>query len=345
MSISYIGWDVGGAHLKVAQLSADVSVSVVRQLPCPLWKGMSNLRQAVSKILRLTGNGRVRHAVTMSGEMADCFPDRDVGVQAILSCLCEHLGSEFAVYSCRSGLLDRNEAVKRTVEVASANWHATGSTLAVKLHSGLLVDIGSTTTDIVPFAGSKVVAAAENDRQRLVRGELLYTGVVRTSLLSLADSCLFMGDRMPMVAEDFATMSDVWRILGDLPVTADQFPSCDGAPKTKSGSARRLARMFAQDYDGDFQKWHTVASFFAQVQKHRIKQAILALLSRPGIAKDAPIVGAGTGRFLLRCVAREIGRAYLEFSDCVSAGRLQSETTSEHASAVAVALLLRGQFA
>ncbi len=345
MSISYTGWDVGGAHLKAAKLVADTSFSLVKQLHCPLWQGMSNLEQAVDTVLRSTDSEGNRHVVTMSGEMADCFPDRNAGVRAILSCLCGHLGSEYAVYSCRSGLLDRAEAVKRTAEVASANWHATGSMLAGKLHSGLLVDVGSTTTDLVPFANAKVTTTAENDSQRLACGELLYTGVVRTSLLSLAGSCFFMGSRMPLVAEAFATMSDVWRILGDLPATADQCPSCDGAPKTKSGSARRLARMFAQDYDGDFQKWHAVATFFARVQTHRIKRAILALSVRPRTAENAPLVGAGTGRFLVRRIAQEIGRAYLEFSDCVSAGRLQSERVSEHASAVAVAVLLRDQFA
>ena len=41
-----IGWDIGGAHLKAVLLDANGNVLNIKQLPCPLWRGLHELDSA-----------------------------------------------------------------------------------------------------------------------------------------------------------------------------------------------------------------------------------------------------------------------------------------------------------
>ena len=54
------------------------------------------------------------------------------------------------------------------------------------IRDALFVDIGTTTTDIIPIVGGVVVACGRTDPERLASGELLYTGAVRTPVEAIA---------------------------------------------------------------------------------------------------------------------------------------------------------------
>src|SRR6476661_2268558 len=65
---------------------------------------------------------------------------------------------------------------------AAANWLAL-ATFAGRCApdgSALLVDIGSTTADLIPLRDGRPVPSARTDPERLKSGELVYTGVRRT---------------------------------------------------------------------------------------------------------------------------------------------------------------------
>ena len=53
----------------------------------------------------------------------------------------------------------------------------------------LLIDVGSTTADVVPIVAGRVAATGRNDLERLQAGELVYTGVLRTNLAAIARAC------------------------------------------------------------------------------------------------------------------------------------------------------------
>ena len=84
--VAIAGWDVGGAHLKAAFLGGDGRLVSVMQLPCPLWKGVDRLEAALSEALCRAG-AATRNAVTMTGELADCFESRAEGVRKILAAI------------------------------------------------------------------------------------------------------------------------------------------------------------------------------------------------------------------------------------------------------------------
>jgi probable H4MPT-linked C1 transfer pathway protein len=245
------------------------------------------------------------------------------------------------VWAGRRGFIAATEAGALAAEIASANWLATATLVARRLGDGLLVDLGSTTTDIVVVAGGSVRSAGTTDRERLVTGELVYTGLTRTPVMALAAEAPFGGSRVALMNELFATTADVYRVLGSLPEEADQHVTADGGPKTVEASARRLARMVGADLaDGSPADWRRLAADLARCQLHRVEDALALQLSRALLADEAPLVGAGCGRFLVERLAAAFGRPYRDFAALVDAGASAGGWAATCAPAVAVAVLL-----
>ena len=335
-----IGWDVGGAHLKAARLDDTGRVVEVLQVACPLWQGMSHLDSAIESLSPRLGAATL-HAVTMTGEMVDLFPDRAEGVARLVAALVAKL-SESAVrfYAGEQGFLDAEGARRRPAVVASANWMASAALVAARQSSALFLDIGSTTTDLIPVLGGRVRARGSDDATRLVAGELLYTGVVRTPIMALADRAPFGGEWTPLMAEYFATAADLHRLVGALPEGADLYPAADGGEKTVEGSARRLARMIGRDSgSAPITEWKRLAAWLVDAQRRRIEDACARLLSREPLPEDAPIVVAGVGRFLAEELARRAGRSRLDFAALLPCEPAVAGRATDCAPAVAVAWL------
>ena len=338
-----IGWDVGGAHLKTARLSPAGEVERVVQVPCPLWQGLGHLDTAVDAA-RLTVGDAPIHAVTMTGEMVDLFPNREAGVRELIAAIQQHFGGgSLRFYAGTEGFLSGPAAAAAGASLASANWRATADLVAARLATALVVDVGSTTTDLVVVSGGRVVARGRDDATRLVAGELVYTGVVRTPLMAVAPQAPFEGEWVPLMAEYFAATADVYRLTGQLPEGADQHPAADGGEKTTAASARRLARMLGRDVESaPLRGWRQLAEWFARTQARQLEDACDRVSSLTEVPADAPIVSAGVGRFLLPEIAAARHRQYLEFADLFPGSPALRERISDCAPAVAVAALARG---
>ena len=337
-----LGLDVGGAHLKAAWLSDGELIDVV-QLPCPLWQGLDRLEGALVEVA-----GRHRPlsdvAVTMTGELVDLFADRADGVGRILDVLAAGLpGVLLEVFAGPAGFLSAVDARNRVAEVASANWHGTAALAALALPEGILIDIGSTTTDIVPFAAGCVLNAGYTDAARMETGELLYTGVVRTPIMAVASQAPVNGVWRGVMAEYFATMADAHRLAGTLPEGADLHPTADGRDKGLEASARRLARMVGADSgdpaNGGDAAWRRLASHFIDCQVRRIEDGLAQVASCGAVPDEAPLVGAGVGRFLVERVAARTGRPYRFLMEAATLPECWWSIAADCAPAVAVALL------
>ena len=311
-NISIIGWDVGGAHLKAVALNAEGEILQVLQLSCPLWRGLDQLEtaiQAVLTALRVKSNA-VQHVVTMTGELVDLFQNRHTGVIEIATKLTNLLGrdiSEVQFYAANNGFVPLAEVSALTADIASVNWHASASALAMHVQEALLVDIGSTTTDIIAIQSGKVQTKTTSDAQRMRADSLVYTGVVRTPVMALANKITFEGAETNVAAEHFATMADVYRLTGELAKDADMAETADGKDKSVLASARRLARMIGHDVeDRSMETWKDLAVSCKALQVAQIKAAVLKHL-KPHV----PIIGAGAGSFLVKAIADDLGRTYL----------------------------------
>lgn len=346
MNRQIVGWDIGGAHLKAARLSRDGELLAVIQEACPLWKGLPQLDQALSAILAALGSGPFLHAITMTGELVDCFASRDQGVQAIIDRMCLRLpDQELLIFAGRHGLLSL-EAIQAEhyLDIASVNWLASAALAARHLDTALFVDIGSTTTDILLIENHELQVQSYTDYQRLVSGELLYTGAIRTSVMAIAQQAEFNGQEMGLMAEHFATMADVYRVTGDLQEAHDQAETADGAEKTPAASARRLSRLTGFDFaQADWALWLNFARYLKSRQKHKIWLACLRQIQRHQSGTGLPVIGAGVGRFLLKEIALELGLSYRDFNEFFNWTQCNTGLDpADCAPAVAVAYLASG---
>lgn len=335
-----LGLDVGGAHLKLAQ-ARDGRILAARQIPCRLWEGLDRLGPAFDAGLAgLPVPGRI--ALTMTGELADLFADRAAGVAALILAVRERFPeASLAVWAGREGFLAAEPAASRSAgAVASANWLATASLAAARAGNGLLVDIGSTTTDILPLVSGSVRFAGYSDAERLARGELVYQGLTRTAVMAIADRAPLAGSWVPLMNEHFATAADVWRLLGRLDEAHDQHPAADNGAKTAEASARRLARMVGADLGpGGAETWLGLAEWLAAAQLRRIEDAMRLVLSREKLPAAAPVIGAGCGRDLAGDIAHRLGRPYLDLAEFIQVEPEAAGMAATCAPAVAVALL------
>ena len=312
-----IGWDIGGAHLKAAAIDTQGVITKVVQLPCPLWKGTAELETAVETVVRKIPLKSALHAITMTGELVDLFASREQGVKAIVQIMQQQFGGKsIKIFAGNKGFLTPQQLDAETVDaVASANWLASATFVAEKITNGLFVDVGSTTTDILPISNSVVAAQGLTDYERLVSEELVYTGIVRTPVMAICQYTEFKGARVGLMAEYFATMADIYRLTGELNEAHDLTDTADGAAKTFSASARRLARMIGCDYaDQERLAWLELATNIRSRQLSRIQQACEKQLSRTILSPKDYFIGAGIGRFLVKQLANQLGHPYIDFN-------------------------------
>lgn len=334
-----IGWDVGGAHLKAVR-AQDGRVTAAVQVPCALWQGLDRLRDVIPQALAVVGESR-SHAVTMTGELTDLFASREEGVRGLSSALKDALSpADLWLYAGRRGFVPVDAASQHVMEIASANWHASAALVAEKVDDALFVDMGSTTTDIIPVSGRGVVADADTDAGRLASGELVYTGLTRSFLMAVTRRVPFRGRWLPLMNEYFASMADVYRILGELDEAVDQHPAADGREKTAEASRGRIARMIGADAgDATEEEWRRLAEWFAEVQLRTIEDAARQVLSRGALQGEWRVVGAGVGLAVLSRLAARLGRPFQSLSTLIDVAGSVRPWADSCAPAVAVALL------
>lgn len=337
-----VGWDLGGVHVKAAMV-ADGRLLAAAQAPYQLRQGLAVLDGALDA-LPDWARRPARHAVTMTGELCALFDDRASGVAALTDWAVRHCRGDVAIYGGRAGFLAPDAAPARAADVASANWHATSAFVGRRLAEALLVDIGSTTADLIPVAAGAVAAAGYTDAERMATGELVYTGAVRTPVMALAERVPFGGRDLTLMAEPFATIADVHRLLGMLAPEGDQHATADGRGKGLTETRSRLAHMVGLDAaDAPDAAWLDLAAHLAELQLRRLHDAAARVISRGLLTQEAPIVGCGVGRFIAEALAARLGRPYRDLGGLVPiADGAQGYWVSSCAPAVSVACLLAG---
>lgn len=337
-----VGWDIGGAHVK-ASLLADGRVCEVAQWAAPLWQGLEHLDAAVADARRRwEGFDRAAHGVTMTAEMTDLFPDREAGVIGLARHLERRLGPDLRFFAGAADWPAASAVAERWRDIASANWLATAHLVGAALPAALLVDIGSTTTDLIPVGGGAPRPQGRSDAERLASGELVYVGVVRTPLCALARQIAFGGRRFNVMNEFFATTADVFRLTAELDPAHDQYPAADGGDKSGPASCRRLARMIGMDArEADPDAWLAFARAWRQAMLDEIDWHLARVAEAAALPANAPLVGAGAGMFLVQELAARCGRPWLPFHTVATLAPAIAGWADTCAPSVAVAELLQ----
>jgi probable H4MPT-linked C1 transfer pathway protein len=321
-----LGLDIGGANLKAAHSSGPGM-----SLPFALWKTPTLLPDALR---RLFGNMPPFDAlaVTMTGELCDCFENRRQGVLAILDAVTAVAGqTPIQVWRNDGRFVDMATARATPLQAASANWLGLATFAGRYATKGpaLLIDIGSTTADIVPILDGQPTPMGRTDRERLACAELVYTGVRRTPVFSLLD--------IHLASELFATTLDAYLLLEHIPEDETDTNTADGRPATKAYAEARLARMFCSDLETSTAEERLgLAHLILRHQTMMLGYAINEVARRLP-AHPQTIVFAGEGEFLIRLALEKQKR--IPPCRVVSLGRELGPAISRAACAHAVAIL------
>ncbi len=333
------GLDVGGAHLKAALVDNGQTIAV-HQFVCPLWQGIDKLDAALGAAGPMLGRAS-RHAITMTGELSDLFPDRKTGVETLVNKLVDAFGVKTRFWMGPRGFGTKAEALKHHVDVGSTNFLATATLISHSEPDALLIDFGSTTADIVPIHGGRPAPHGMTDAERQANGELVYTGLTRTAVMGVTQRAPFRGRWVGLAREYLATMADVRRILGELPEGVDLHAAADGKGKSREESVQRFARMLGRDAaEGSFNCWQVAAAYVRDEQLRSIHDGALQVLSAAGLPPGAPVVTAGIGADAAAIVALRLNRGSVTFSEFANALPSAAVPATHAAAAVAVAMLV-----
>jgi probable H4MPT-linked C1 transfer pathway protein len=295
--------DIGGANTKAARLDGDSLRTVSR--PFEVWREREALTDVLREVVAEVGPARAV-AVTMTAELSDAFRTKREGVMFVLDAAEDAFG-ELSVLTTAGELVPVDAARERPWDVAAANWVATALAVADAHPDALLIDVGSTTADVVPIAEGRVAATAHNDLERLLAGELVYTGVLRTNLAAIASRVPVRGGWCPVASESFAISGDIHLVLGHLTPEAYDCPTPDGRPATAAFARERIARLVCSDVEQlDDDEIDAVAAFLYGEQLRQLEEAARRVHS--ALPPDAPVVAVGSGAFLGREVAVRLGR-------------------------------------
>lgn len=352
-----VGLDVGGANIKYFVTNTGKAGS----LPFPLYAYPDNLshflRDSLSEHLPLEWV-----ALTMTGELCDCFSSRAEGVCHIVkSVQTAFANSRVFVYGLPQKLRQSEngdhlevknlghfvspaEVAGRWAQIAAANWHATGSWLANELNltsPSLLIDMGSTTTDIIPIWDRQVQATGRTDFERLANAELLYIGMSRTPLQSVLPNFEHPSGTIRLANEWFCSVTDAYLISGEIAECPEDCRTADNQPLTKGNSLKRIARTICTEPEevGDellFELARQACHQHQAILGHAIQKVVNRVLANNICPRESfKFVVCGEGDWLLRKLLPELAPE----SSVVSVSEHFAGDVSRALPAVAVARL------
>lgn len=297
-----IGIDVGGANLKVVD---DAGVHIHY---CPLWE-QSPITDLLRQYVQCDDEPA---AVVMSGELADCFENKQQGISFIVDAVRK------AVPKARFYGMDAQFHDHAVPQLAASNWLASADYLRSRYPDAVLLDIGSTTADIIPlnrFDGLKGLT----DTKRLQAGNLVYTGMLRTSVATLIRSVNLAGVPTPVSTEYFAASADVHLVLGHI---TPEFYTCDAPDrkeKTRTASLRRIARVVCADLDEiGTTGAEQIAEQFWVVQRDMICSQVKKIVESSR-AKEIIVAGIGASLFSRELGGRDLNRELGPAADALPA--------------------------
>ena len=330
--------DIGGANLKAAH-----SNGLAGTVSFELWKHPAQLSEVLARLAKSFPTYD-KLAITMTAELCDCFATKEQGVRTILEAT-RILADSHQIFiwgtDCRFKSL--SETLNDPERAAAANWLALAEVASrfAETGSGLIIDIGSTTTDLIPLLNQRPALRGFTDTERLRSGELVYAGIRRTPLSALATEVFWKGSTTGLAAEYFASTHDIYLILGDISPDPIDTSTADGRPATVAAARDRLARMVGADRNSFSE---ADALELSQALDHALCERLLRSAQKAMGSQDPPqsVLVSGSGTFLARRLAARLAENKGKIIDLDQAW---GPKFSEAACAQSLLILAREQFA
>lgn len=310
----FIGWDIGGVNVKASWLGMEkewIRQTRVTSRPFEIWRDKELLPEVLRAAVRDIGPDRPIRAmaVTMSAELSDVFATKREGVLYVLNCVRSCFPDcELYALNLSGELVPLEDAVASPLDFAAANWVASARWLAGRYPNCLLIDVGSTTTDILPVLGGRIRVSGNTDTDRLCSGELVYTGVLRTNLAAIVQSVPVHGRSCRVASEYFSISGDIHLILGNIKPKDYTCTTPDNRPPSLESARSRLARLVCSDTEMlNVYEIDALARFIHTRQVLQIRSGIEQVLARVPDLRGLPVIVFGAGAFLGREAAAGLG--------------------------------------
>ena len=329
-----IGWDIGGVNTKVARVESGALLHA-RSHPYEIQRDPLALVPLLRTLANAVGAAADdRHAVTMTAELSQMFRTKGQGVAFVIDAMTKAFPSASVhVFTVDGRFLSPADALNEPLAVAASNWAATASIAALDHPNGLLIDIGTTTTDIIPIVHGRPAALGTTDPARLASGELVYTGALRTPVEAIVHHAPLGASLAGVSAESFALIGDVhvWRC--DLSPDDYTVSAPDQRPASREFAGERIARIVCADREMlDDRAISAIADAVADAQVDLIGRAIARVRERHETLQTAVVTGLGS--FIAARAARQAGLSVIQLADALGVDGARC------APAAAVALLL-----
>lgn len=343
--VNVIGFDVGGVNTKAAYVETDGGKVVELRTASeyfPVWR--RSLDQLPGMLRGLMGqlkgsSGLDGVGLTMTAELSDAYRTKREGVHHILGCMEQILdGVPGFVLDVDAELITVEAANREPLTVAAANWAATGWMVSQRMRDCIVVDIGSTSTSIIPVVDGGIAARGRNDLEKLMNGELVYTGSLRTNVAAIVDSISLHGGQARVSSELFAQSGDVHLILGNIGEGDYTVDTADGRDNTRAEAMARLARVICADIEMlSEQEIVDIAKQVCDGQVELVAGGLKQVYDglKPAFKRVPPVVVTGLGReFLAKTAAQRAG-----FKEIVDLGEVMGADAALVSPSVGVALM------
>jgi len=343
--VNIIGFDVGGVNIKGAFVS--YAAQTVDSLKIcsefyPMWlHPLDELPNVLRRMIEGLAENRPIDAmgITMTAEVSDAYRSKIEGITHILTTFLDIEPQIMKrVISTHNSFITIEEALTDYLAIASANWVATALFVGKQFPKCILLDIGSTTTDIIPITNGLPDTIGKTDTDRFLNGELLYTGALRATIPSIVYKVPFRGKMCPISFEKFALIADVHLLLNHITPAEYTCETADGRDKTKLDALARLARIICADTNLlSEQEINEMAAYIYERQLDQIRESVTqVLMTHEGYDLTTPMVVTGLGgEFLAKKVAEQMG-----FQKIINLEQELGYEGSVAAPAAAIAILL-----
>lgn len=292
-----IGWDIGGANTKICVFDSNYNIIDTYSENLKIWENFSNLRSLFTKVYNKYETYEVSNFITITAESCDNFLERNDGILKIIELCKNHMLGKNFYFSNDGNYIDYSAALLKPNKLFSTNWMLSLNFLNLSRDIDVLIDIGSTTTDII----YKNMSVKDNvsDYQRLCNNTLVYVGVVRTPLSMLIDSVNYRNNLSPLINEVYATTGDIFNITKDIDFTNSHYRGADGKSFTRENSLIRLGRNIGFDYNPNDEKY--LVEISKKIKREIIKKIFSCLTNRLDIKLNNSIISSvGEGNFLVK---------------------------------------------
>jgi probable H4MPT-linked C1 transfer pathway protein len=268
-----LGVDIGQMNIKITSLEM-VECPRIRSVSFPF----SEIGEMVEKLVFFVPHPDLVIITQTMCASRNFFSSLKEGTHYIVD-LTERLFGEKVRYPALSyKLYMPEEAKKHYLDVACRNWIATCylTSYLNLFEDGLVVDCGTSSTDIVPVLNSAPVTIDNNDQgyTRLKTGELFWSGLYFTRVQSISPTIVLDGEEFQVKPTSKCMIFDAFVVSGTVPPESDivkiSFESC----------VERILDAIAADKElltvNDARK---IAQFFIEKQRKRTEITIEKVLS------------------------------------------------------------------